>query len=91
MILTNGNGKYNAVDLFSGAGGITEGLKNAGFNVAMATDIDHDYATAHRRNHPDVPFLEKDITLITPELFRFLCNGHHIHLVSGRRHAKASA
>lgn len=76
-------GKYNAVDLFAGAGGITEGMKHAGFNVVMATDIDHHFSTIHRRNHPDVPFLEKDITLWSPKLFRFLCNGHHIHVVSG--------
>lgn len=75
--------KYNAVDLFAGAGGITEGMKNAGFRVVMATDVDHYFSTIHRRNHPDVPFLEKDITLWSPELFRFLCNGHHVHVVSG--------
>ncbi|MGH9910747.1 MAG: DNA cytosine methyltransferase, partial [Nitrososphaerales archaeon] len=51
--------------------------------VIMATDIDHDFATAHRRNHPDIPFLEKDITLFSPDFFKFICNGHHVHLVSG--------
>lgn len=75
--------KYNAVDLFAGAGGITEGMKRAGFNVVMATDIDHHFSTIHRLNHPDVPFLEKDITLWSPKLFRFLCNGHRIHVVTG--------
>jgi DNA (cytosine-5)-methyltransferase 1 len=75
--------QYNSVDLFAGAGGITEGMKRAGFRVVMATDIDHHFSTIHRRNHPDVPFLEKDITQWSPKLFRFLCNGHHIHVVSG--------
>ena len=77
------NGIFNAIDLFSGAGGITEGLKEAKFNVVMATDIDHDFATAHRRNSPGIPFLETDITKISPEMFKYFCNGHQVHLVSG--------
>ena len=77
------NGKFHAIDLFSGAGGITQGLLDADYDVVMATDINHNFATAHRRNSPEVPFLETDITKITPEMFRFLCNGHHIHLISG--------
>ena len=58
-----------AVDMFSGAGGITQGLKQAGYSVIMATDIDKDFSTAHRHNHPDVPFLERDITELTPKEF----------------------
>jgi len=77
------NEVFNAIDLFSGAGGITEGLKNSGFKVVMATDIDHDFSTAHRKNHPDVPFLETDLTKMAPNIFKFLCNGHQIDLVSG--------
>lgn len=78
-----------AVDLFSGAGGITEGLKNAGYSVIMATDIDQDFSAAHRHNHPDVPFLERDITELTPKEFSKsiratpFVNGHPIHVLSG--------
>ena len=78
-----------AVDLFSGAGGITEGLKNAGMSVIMATDIDQDFSAAHRHNHPDVPFLERDITELTPKEFSKsiratpFVNGHPIHVLSG--------
>ena len=77
------NEKFNAIDLFSGAGGITHGLTDADFKVIMATDINHNFATSHRRNMPKVPFLEVDITKITPETFRSICNAHHIHLISG--------
>ena len=82
-------GPLYAVDLFSGAGGITEGLKNAGFDVLMATDIDRDFSTAHRENHPDVPFLEVDITEMTADRFHDsiratpFVNGQSINLVSG--------
>jgi DNA (cytosine-5)-methyltransferase 1 len=73
----------NAVDLFAGAGGITEGLKQAGFRVVLANDIDRWFSTTHRYNHPDVPFLEKDITKISANMFKILCNGYKINLVSG--------
>lgn len=45
-----------AVDLFSGAGGITLGLLNAGFNVTYCADIDPACEATHRRNFPQIPF-----------------------------------
>jgi DNA (cytosine-5)-methyltransferase 1 len=50
-----------AVDLFCGAGGLTVGLKNAGYRVLAAIDC---YALAtetYSSNHPDVLVLTKDI------------------------------
>lgn len=32
--------KYNVVDLFSGAGGLSQGFKQAGFNILMGVDFD---------------------------------------------------
>lgn len=49
----------------------------------MANDIDHWASTAHRRNHPEVPFVERDVTRLSAKFFKQLCNGHKIHLVSG--------
>jgi DNA (cytosine-5)-methyltransferase 1 len=51
----------NAVDLFSGAGGLIISLKNAGFNVVMANEINPRFAKTHRHNFPDIPLIEKDI------------------------------
>lgn len=45
-----------AVDLFSGAGGITLGLVNAGFNVVYCADLDEACEATHKRNFPSVPF-----------------------------------
>lgn len=50
-----------AVDLFSGAGGLTLGLKNAGFRVALSSDVDPTCAKTHRRNFPDIPFARTDV------------------------------
>ena len=50
-----------AIDLFAGAGGITLGLVNAGFDVVFASDISGACAKTHRRNFPDIAFDQSDI------------------------------
>jgi DNA (cytosine-5)-methyltransferase 1 len=50
-----------AVDLFSGAGGLTEGLKNAGFLVFSAVEKDSVAAETYAGNHPEVNLIKKDI------------------------------
>ena len=51
-----------AIDLFSGAGGITLGALNAGFNVLLSADLDEACALTHRRNFAHIPFLQTDIS-----------------------------
>jgi DNA (cytosine-5)-methyltransferase 1 len=54
-----------AVDLFSGCGGLTEGLKKAGFRVLGAVELDPSAAETYRINHPEVHVWMKDIRLLT--------------------------
>jgi len=44
-----------AVDLFSGAGGLSLGFKQAGFSVRYAVDVDRDATDTYRLNHPEIP------------------------------------
>jgi DNA (cytosine-5)-methyltransferase 1 len=53
--------KPTAVDLFAGAGGATQGLKDSGFRVLAAIESDRTSATSYRANHPRVTLLEEDI------------------------------
>ena len=53
------------IDLFSGAGGMAEGFKQAGFTTLMATDFDEMAAKTFRYNHPEVPFLTGDIKALS--------------------------
>lgn len=53
--------KPKAIDLFSGAGGATQGLRDAGFDVIGAVEFDRDAAASYRLNHPNAKVWELDI------------------------------
>lgn len=62
-----------AIDLFSGAGGLTEGLRQAGYSVVGAVEIDLLAAKAYRMNHPTVNLWEQDILKLSgQEILRVL-------------------
>lgn len=51
-----------SIDLFSGAGGFTEGLKQAGYTALLANDSDEMACKTFSYNHPDVPLICRDIS-----------------------------
>jgi DNA (cytosine-5)-methyltransferase 1 len=53
--------KFIAIDLFSGCGGLTLGLKQAGFEVLAAIENDLLAATTYAANHPRIPVWNDDI------------------------------
>jgi DNA (cytosine-5)-methyltransferase 1 len=57
-----------AIDLFSGCGGLSLGLKGAGFTVAAAVEIDHKAQETYRLNHPNVRLYAEDIRKLDPHL-----------------------
>ncbi|MGY3497831.1 DNA cytosine methyltransferase [Bradyrhizobium sp. USDA 4502] len=58
--------KATALDLFSGCGGLTVGLKQAGFNVLAAVEFNSLAAETFRSNHRDVILKERDIRAVSP-------------------------
>lgn len=58
--------KRTAIDLFCGAGGLTQGLKQAGFNVIGAVENQPVYAESFKLNHPNTNLKLSDITKIDP-------------------------
>jgi DNA (cytosine-5)-methyltransferase 1 len=56
----------HAIDLFSGCGGLSLGLKVAGFTVAAAVEIDRKAQETYRLNHPSVHLYAQDIRALDP-------------------------
>lgn len=55
-----------AVDLFSGCGGLSEGLLRAGFSVIGAVEVDPLAAETYRMNHRKTKVWETDIRMLDP-------------------------
>lgn len=51
-----------AVDLFCGAGGLSQGLADAGFQLLAAADRDPDACQTYRNNFPTTTLVEGDLT-----------------------------
>ena len=59
------DGGPTCVDLFSGAGGLAEGFRQAGWRVVAATDVDAGASATFRRNFPEASFFEGPISKVT--------------------------
>ena len=58
---------YSAIDLFSGCGGFSLGIENAGFSVAAAIDNDQCAVETYQANFPDTELiLKKDLQTFAP-------------------------
>lgn len=53
------------ISLFSGAGGMDIGFRNAGFKIAVAVEVDPSCCETLHANEPDLPIINKSIVDIT--------------------------
>lgn len=58
------------VDLFSGAGGLSLGFEQAGFDVVAAVEVDPIHAAIHKYNFPECAVFAKSITGLTGQQIR---------------------
>ncbi|CAC9960838.1 DNA-cytosine methyltransferase (EC 2.1.1.37) [uncultured Gammaproteobacteria bacterium] len=75
--------KLTAVELFSGAGGLSIGLERAGFQVVLANEIEPDFAKSFALNHPHSKVICNDIHAIDFQQELQNLSISHIDLVSG--------
>lgn len=74
--MTRRSGNLLAVDLFAGAGGMTLGLKRAGFDVVAAVEIDALASETYRMNHSSTVLFEQDLRKVDVDEFaRVALNG----------------
>ena len=73
----------NAIDLFSGAGGFTEGFRQAGINVLVAYEKWEIARLTHEHNHPETRAIPRDILNLTAEEILTDAGVNHINILFG--------
>ncbi|MBQ1784211.1 MAG: DNA cytosine methyltransferase [Gammaproteobacteria bacterium] len=71
------------IDLFCGAGGLSEGLRQAGFRPVVGVDFDKHAVATYRHNHPGVPVIEGNIENVTGEQLISLAGTPEVDLIAG--------
>jgi DNA (cytosine-5)-methyltransferase 1 len=74
---------YTAVDLFAGCGGLSEGLRQANFDVIAAIEINKYAAETYSLNHKETKLFDEDIRKLDTEKIQQLLNGRTLHLLAG--------
>jgi len=61
--------KRFAVDLFCGCGGISSGLRDAGFRILAGADMERHYIQTYQENFPEAESLRIDLAAVPPKNF----------------------
>lgn len=75
--------KFTAIDLFSGVGGLTLGLEQAGFKVIAAVEVDKTAIDTYKSNHSEVRLIGKDIRQVTGKDILRIARVKKVDLVAG--------
>jgi len=75
--------EFNAIDIFSGIGGLSLGLHQAGFTPICAIEIDSDCAKVYEKNFPGSVVITKDIRKVKGKELLNSLNNKQIHLLAG--------
>ncbi|NMW18311.1 MAG: DNA cytosine methyltransferase [Chlorobiaceae bacterium] len=72
-----------SIDIFSGLGGLTEGMHQANFKTQIAFEIDEIASKVYRMNHLGTTIITKDIRKVSVAEIKQKLNGNKIHLLAG--------
>lgn len=73
----------NFISLFTGAGGLDIGFKEAGHNCLLASDIMKEAQLTYSYNYPSVPFFRDDIRQIPIEKFKKIIGDKDVDVIIG--------
>lgn len=59
--------RIRVADFFSGCGGTSTGLRDAGMEIVLGLDVEPEASKTYRRNFPEAAFIERDIVDVSPE------------------------
>ena len=75
--------KYSYIDLFCGAGGLSVGFDEAGFENIFSVEFNPEFAKTYKKNFPSHNLLIEDIRDISNETIRKLVGNHEVDLIIG--------
>ena len=75
--------KLYSIDLFSGVGGLTQGLRKAGFQTKMAFEIDELASSVYKLNHKRTKVITDNIRNVSTEKVKKQFKSKTIHLLAG--------
>lgn len=75
--------RYNSIDLFSGCGGLSWGMRRAGFHTKLAIEIDENANIAYNMNFRKTEIIPDDIRNIDTEIIKKKLEGKILHLLAG--------
>lgn len=75
--------EVNYIDLFSGAGGMSLGFDQAGFNNVFSVDIEQRFCETYKTNFPKHKLIQKDISTISSDEIKKLIKNQTIDVVIG--------
>jgi len=77
------DGSPTVIDLFCGAGGLSNGLEQAGFRTVAGVDFDAHAMATYKQNHPNALGLQRDISTVTADELGDALDGDDLDLIAG--------
>lgn len=75
--------KYTYIDLFAGAGGMSLGFDNIGFENILAVEFNEDFAKTYHENFPDHKLIVSDIKDVKSEDLKELIGNKMVDVIIG--------